>query len=320
MNEVNKKTILVTGAAGFIGSHIAERLASDGHEVVGMDNFSPYYDRELKEKNLKAIEDAGVEFHELDKVSDDLAPVLKGITHVVHCAAQPGISDSVSREDYERNNTLATEKLIEALKGVDTLECFLYTSTSSVYGLYAHGDEESELDPASNYGETKLATEKLIQKHQVEAGFPATILRPFSVIGPRERPEKLFTKLIKSVLEGKEFPLFKGSDEHIRSYTYVGDIVDGVLLALFNPDKSVGEVFNIGGGDVTTTGQAIQLVSDIIGKPLKIKHLPPRKGDQEYTRANFDKAERVLGYSPKVSFKEAIEKQVEWYITHIHKK
>ena len=145
-------------------------------------------------------------------------------------------------------------------------------------------------------------------------------MRPYSVIGPRERPEKLFTKLITSILDDEEFPLFKGSDEHIRSYTYVGDIVDGVVLALFNPDKSVGEIFNIGGDEVITTGQAIQVVSDVIGKTAKIKHLPTRKGDQEFTRANFSKAERVLGYRPKTTFREAIEKQIEWYLNEIYKK
>ncbi|PIP86881.1 3-beta hydroxysteroid dehydrogenase [Candidatus Campbellbacteria bacterium CG22_combo_CG10-13_8_21_14_all_36_13] len=318
MNEVNKKKILVTGSAGFIGSHISERLAKDGHEVIGIDNFSDYYSRDLKEKNVYDIKRVGVKFFEIDLVTDDLSEVVNGVTHVVHCAAQPGLSDLVHKDIFFRNNVVATEKLLEALKDSKTLQCFIYTSTSSVYGINAHGDEETEPNPISDYGHTKLETENLIRKYQKTHNFPASILRPYSVIGPRERPEKLFTKLIKSVLEEEEFPLFKGSDEHIRSYTYVGDIVDGIVLALFNPDKSVGEIFNIGGGEVTTTGQAIQIVSEIIGKPARIKHLQPRQGDQEYTRANFDKAERVLGYKPKTSFKEAIKRQVEWYIDEIH--
>ena len=310
--------ILVTGAAGFIGSHIAERLAKDGHEVVGLDNFSPYYSRDLKEKNVEAIKRAGVVFYELDLVTDDLSRIVEGVTHVVHCAAQPGLSDSVSHDAYHRNNVSATERLLETLKDSKSLVCFLYTSTSSIYGRNAGGDETTAPSPVSDYGNTKLEAEHIVQKYYKEEGVPTTIVRPYSVIGPRERPEKLFTKLITSILDDEEFPLFKGSDEHIRSYTYVGDIVDGVVLALFNPDKSVGEIFNIGGDEVITTGQAIQVVSDVIGKTAKIKHLPARKGDQEFTRANFSKAERVLGYRPKTSFQEAITKQIEWYVNEIH--
>jgi nucleoside-diphosphate-sugar epimerase len=304
--------IIVTGTAGFIASHWAERLAQAGHDVVGIDNFNDYYDPALKEANAAEVTAAGVKITRLDLVEDDLRPVLQGADFIYHLAAQPGISATTSFEDYLRNNVVATHRLLQAAQEVSSLQCFVNIGTSSIYGRHATDSEDTPPKPTSYYGVTKLAAEQLALAKQREEGFPACSLRIFSVYGPRERPEKLYTKLIQNILTDTPFPLFEGSEHHSRSFTYVGDIVAGFTAVLHHPDLAIGEIFNIGSDTEITTGEGIAIVEDIIGKKAIIQHVPKRPGDQLQTCANIEKAGRILGYEPRTGMREGLTEHVAW--------
>jgi len=309
--------ILVTGAAGFIGSHLSERLVALGHRVRGVDCLTDYYTRELKALNVSQIKEAGVEFLPLDLAEDDLGQAVRDVEVVYHLAAQPGISATTGFDTYLRNNFIATYRLAEALQKSSTLRGFVNISTSSVYGADATGDETTEPRPTSYYGVTKLAAEQLVLSYARDRGFPACSMRLFSVYGPRERPEKLYPHLIACILADREFPLYAGSEHHLRSYTYVDDIVDGLVAALDNFDRCAGEIFNIGTDAAITTGEGIKIVEGIIGKPARLAVKPKRPGDQLRTHANIDKARRLLGYHPTTTPAQGLAKEVEWYRQHI---
>lgn len=310
--------IFITGIAGAIGSHMAERLLLSGHEVSGVDSLTPYYSPEIKMINVRDVEEKGGKVFFLDLVSDDLSEVLKDIEIVFHFAAQPGISSSTPFDDYLNNNIIATHNLLESVKKIPTLKGFIHASTSSIYGKQANGDETTEPKPTSYYGVTKLAAEQLAMSYQREYGLPVVVCRFFSVYGERERPEKLYHKLIKAIYEGKEFTRFEGSDSHIRSYTYVSDIIDGCVLILNNLEKSIGEIFNLGNDTTMTTGEGISLIEKIIGKKGNYRMLPPRVGDQVETSANINKMKEFFGYKPKVSLEEGLTAEVAWYRDKIH--
>ena len=310
--------ILVTGAAGFIGSHLAERLAAMGHAVSGIDCLTPYYARALKELNLQQVRAAGVVVYPLDLATDDLDQVVQGAEVLYHAAAQPGISASTPFETYLRNNIVATERLLEAVAHLDSLRAFVYVSTSSVYGADATGPETAEPKPTSYYGVTKLAAEQLALARQRDENLPACSVRLFSVYGPRERPEKLYPKLIRAILEDREFPLYEGSEDHVRSYTYVGDIIDGLVALLEHLDAIPGEILNLGTDVAITTGEGIRLVEALIGKKARIVVRPRRSGDQLRTHANIAKARRLLGYNPTTTPEEGLAAMVRWYREQIH--
>jgi UDP-glucuronate 4-epimerase len=309
--------VLVTGAAGFIGSHLAERLVALGHSVCGVDCFIDNYARALKDLNANELISKGVTFLPLDLAEDDLGPAVRDVDVVYHVAAQPGLSATATFQMYVRNNITATHRLLETVKRLPSFQCFINISTSSVYGAEATGDETSEPKPTSYYGVTKLAAEQLVLAYTREQGLPACSMRLFSVYGPRERPEKLYLQLIRCILEDREFPVFEGSEHHMRSYTYVGDSIDGLVAALHNLDKCVGEIFNIGTDTAITTGEGMRIVEKIIGKPAKIARKPRRPGDQLKTQANIEKARRVLGYNPTTTPREGLEEEVQWYRQHI---
>ena len=305
--------ILVTGAAGFIGSHLSERLADLGHTVLGLDSFTDYYSRQLKELNARELRAKGVPLLPLDLAEDDLRAAVRDIEVVYHAAAQPGISATTSYDTYVRNNLTATYRLLEAVRELLSLQGFVNVSTSSVYGSDATGNEESEPKPTSYYGVTKLAAEQLVLSYARDRGLPACSLRLFSVFGPRERPEKLYPMLIRCILEDTELPLYEGSEHHLRSFTYVGDIVDGMVAVLHNLDRCVGEIINIGTDTALTTGEGIRIVEEIMGKRARISRVPKRAGDQLRTHANIEKARRILGYNPTTTTEEGLRKEIEWY-------
>ena len=305
--------ILVTGAAGFIGSHLSERLCALGHDVVGLDCFTDYYPRTLKELNAADVRAAGAELLTLDLAVDDLAPVLDGVEVIYHLAAQPGIASHVSFWDYERNNIRATQRLLEQAEQSDTLYLFVNVATSSVYGADATRDEDTVPEPTSHYGVTKLAAEQLVLAAARDRGFPSCSLRLFSVYGPRERPEKLYPKLIHAILSGTPFPLFESSRSHLRSYSFVGDIVDGFCAVLPHRENALGQIFNIGTDQAMTTGEGIDIVEALIGQDAQFEIKPPRSGDQLRTHANIDKARRLLGYEPRVHPREGLAEVVRWY-------
>ena len=217
--------ILVTGVAGFVGSHIGERLLTEGHDVVGLDAFTDYYSTAVKERNLAGLLDQpGFTFHRLDLRTDPLGPALDGVEAVIHEAAMPGLPRSWQDfEGYLGCNVLAVARLLEACRAAG-VQRFLHASTSSVYGLEAVGDESMPVRPISPYGVTKLAAEHLLQAHVATFGFPAVIVRYFSIFGPRQRPDMAYHRFIEAMLDGRPITVF-GDGEQARSNTFVTDAV-----------------------------------------------------------------------------------------------
>lgn len=305
--------ILVTGAAGFIGSHLAERLTVLGYNVIGLDCLINNYSKSLKQLNINQLQTKGIEFFNLDLSQDDLGVITDNIDFVFHLAAQPGIDASVPFDSYERNNVIATNRLLEAIKDPKSLQGFVNISTSSVYGSNAIGDESSVPKPISVYGVTKLAAEQLVLAESRNENIIACSLRLFSVYGPRERPEKLYHKLIKCILNDEDFPLCKGSENHIRSYSYIDDIIDGIVSVMDNIEVCNGEILNIGTDEAITTGEGIKIIEEIIGKKARIKIEPKRPGDQLKTHANINKARKIISYNPTIKPEDGLRKEVEWY-------
>jgi nucleoside-diphosphate-sugar epimerase len=305
--------VLVTGAAGFIGSHLAERLVTLGHDVTGLDCLTDTYSAALKESNVDSLAAQGIEVLRLDLASDDLERALEGVEVVYHLAAQPGLSATTSFETYQRNNVVATYRLLEAARNSPSLKALLNISTSSVYGSDATGNEESPPRPTSFYGVTKLAGEQLALAYQRSHGVPCSSFRLFSVYGPRERPEKLYPTLIRAILRDKPFPLYEGSEHHVRSYTYVDDIVAGLVAPLKVLDRCVGEIFNLGTTVATTTGEGIRIVEELLGRKARVVRTPRRPGEQDKTHADIAKARRVFGYNPSTSVREGLARTVAWF-------
>ncbi|WAC03526.1 NAD-dependent epimerase/dehydratase family protein [Lacinutrix neustonica] len=306
--------ILVTGASGFIGSHACERLKQLGHDVIGLDNFNDYYSLELKQLNEKALQDKGITVLKQDLRVRSFGEVLPDdINYIFHFAAQPGISAASTFEDYFTNNIIATKNLIDYAVTLKDFKLFVNIGTSSIYGLEATFPETTAPKPASHYGVTKLAAEQLVLQKSRENVFDACSLRLYSVIGPRERPEKMYTKLIACAHNDTEFPLYQGSGAHLRSFTYVGDIIDGIVSVIGNESKVNGEIINLGTEVEHTTQEGIEAVEKVIGKAIKINPVAARTGDQWRTKANIDKAKKLLNYNPQTTLLESVKAQVEWY-------
>ena len=305
---------LVTGAAGFIGSHTAERLRALGHEVVAIDNYSGYYDAALKQLNTETLAASGIKVRRFDLREDDLSEIITEDTDFIfHFAAQPGISATSTFESYFSNNILGTQRMLDRIEVLSNKPFFVNIATSSIYGLQATLTEDEAPLPASWYGVTKLAAEQLVLAYTRRGLLTGTSLRLYSVYGPRERPDKLYTRLIDCGLNNKPFPLYEGSEKHLRSFTYVQDIVDGIVSVIDHPEVCNGEIFNLGTEEENTTATGIATVEEILGKKITIESKPPRPGDQSRTKANIDKARRLLNYDPSTGLKEGLEAQVEWF-------
>lgn len=301
---------LVTGAAGFIGSHLCDRLLADGHSVVGVDCFTSYYPRPVKQQNLASpLGHSRFRFHELDLSADSLGDAVAGVETVFHLAAMPGLVKSWTDVDlYTRHNLTATHRLLEAVKG-RPLKKFVYASTSSVYGKYASGDESLPTRPSSPYGITKLAGEQLVRVYGEEFGVPAVTLRFFSVYGPRQRPEMGYHLFINAVLTGKPITL-TGDGLHVRGNTFITDCVDATVAAGFG--ALPGETFNLGGGELITISEVIRKIERLTGRAAIIERHPPRKGDQLATVADVSKLYRHLGWKPTTGLDEGLSQQIEW--------
>lgn len=306
--------VLITGAAGFIGSHMAERLAGKDVQVVGIDNFSDYYDPALKRRNASDGKAAGVDIMTMDLThTEDYTRLDHDFDFIIHFAAQPGISAHSTFDSYLNNNFVGTQNLLEYAEKLPGLQHFFNISTSSVYGTYARKSEDNAPEPTSYYGVTKLAAEQLVLARSRKDRLKASSLRLYSVYGPRERPDKMYTRLIKAGLEGSAFPLYEGSLAHKRSFTFVGDIVDGIALAVEKHAGLNGEVINLGHYEQHSTKEGIEAVEEALHTKIRIENRPPRDGDQLETSADITKARRLLGYEPTTDLKTGILKQIEWY-------
>jgi len=304
---------LVTGVAGFIGSHLAEKLLAEGHEVVGVDNFLDNYPRSFKETNLAAcLSQPRFEFVGADLLTMDLTELLHKVAYVFHMAAQPGVRSSWGREfsRYTENNIMATQLLLEAAKD-RRLAKFVYASTSSVYGDTRDLPmrEEGGTRPVSPYGATKLAAEHLCHLYWRAFAVPTVSLRFFTVYGPRQRPDMFFHIFMRALRRGEEVPLFDDG-EQTRDFTYCSDIVDGILGAALYPGQ--GEVFNLGGGSEVSLLEAIAIAERIAGPTAKLRRLDRQRGDVRHTRARLDEAKNKLGYSPKIGLEQGLAEQWKW--------
>jgi nucleoside-diphosphate-sugar epimerase len=301
---------VVTGAAGFIGSHLCDWLLEAGHEVVGVDAFIPFYAPAFKEANLApASASQAFAFHQLDLRHDPLEAALENVDVVFHLAAMAGLPKSWTDFDlYESCNVHATQRLLEALRRLPGLRRFVYASTSSVYGRFATGDETLPTRPISPYGVTKLAAEHLCRAYADEFGLPLVVLRYFSVYGPRQRPDMGYHRFIRALLADEEVPIF-GDGEQVRGNTYVADCVEATVAAI---GSAVGEVYNVGGGEAVSVWQVLRKLEAITGRTARVNRNPARPGDQRCTWADTTKLQRHFGWSPRIRLDEGLARQVAW--------
>ncbi|MCF8031751.1 MAG: NAD-dependent epimerase/dehydratase family protein [Desulfarculaceae bacterium] len=305
---------LVTGAAGFIGSRLCERLLDGGHLVKGIDCFTDYYARSLKEANLAKLKGReGFELVEADIMAVDPGELLEGVEVAVHLAAQAGVRRSWGDNFaiYTHNNVLTTQRLLEAAKE-SGLKRLVYASSSSVYGDTQDLPmrETSACWPVSPYGVSKLAAEHLCGLYYKNFGVDAASLRYFTVYGPRQRPDMAFHRFIRALIEGNTIRLF-GDGEQSRDFTFVDDVVAATVAAATAPGAA-GQVFNVGGGSRVSVNQVIAMLEDITGEDAKIERLEVAKGDVRDTEADCSKARDILGYAPKVSLAEGLAAETGW--------
>ena len=304
---------LVTGAAGFIGSHLCERLLAEGHDVVGVDAFVDYYPREVKERNLTvARNDARFRFVEGSLLGMDLADLLEDARHVYHLAAQAGVRASWGRDFavYSDNNVLATQRLLEAAVAAGVPR-FVYASSSSVYGdaRALPLREDAACQPVSPYGVTKLAAEHLVQLYGRNHGLPVVSLRYFTVYGPRQRPDMAFHRFLKAARDGGSITIY-GDGRQTRDFTFVDDIVAATRAAA--ETGRPGCVYNVGGGERVTLANMLERISRVTGRALQIVRAEAQKGDMRDTHAATEAARRDLDFRSTVSLDEGLARQWAW--------
>jgi UDP-glucose 4-epimerase len=313
-------TALITGVAGFIGSTLAERLASNGQEVIGIDNFSDYYGREVKQSNLARLQGArGFTLIEGDLNGIDLKNLLDGVEVVYHQAGQPGVRKSWGADfaHYVEANISATQRLLEAVRySAPRLTRFVYASSSSVYGdaeRYPTHESDRPL-PRSPYGVTKLAAEHLVSLYAANFGIPTISLRYFTVYGPRQRPDMAFNRFISMALRGQALPVH-GDGNQIREFTYVDDIVEANVRAGSVPVEP-GTVVNLSGGTSTSVNEVLVLLEKIHGEQLQVIRGDPALGDVLRTGGSTERAKELLGWRPQVSLEDGLAMEYDWLAAH----
>ena len=312
---------LVTGAAGFIGSHLAERLVALGCEVVGVDCFTDYYDPAVKERNVSSLcAGTGFTLVRADLAEADLAPVLQDIDYVFHQAGQPGVRRSwgQSFEAYVRWNVLATQRLLEAGRTTGGLRRFVNASSSSIYGNAAElpVTERALPRPVSPYGVTKLAAEHLATLY-AQLGVSTVSLRYFTVYGPRQRPDMAFNIFIRCLLEGREISV-NGDGEQTRDFTFVADAVDANLAAATAPTETVtGRCYNVGGGSRVTVNETLRLLEEITGRSARVRFGAAQPGDARDTFADTSAAHADLGFAPKWALADGLRAEADWLASGI---
>ncbi len=303
---------LVTGVAGFIGSHLAETLVKEGHRVLGIDCFTPYYGFSVKRSNLNQLESR----HELTLVEADLrtttlGPLLEGVDVVFHLAGQPGVRTSWSSgfSRYTEHNVIATQRLLEAAKDAD-LDRVVFASSSAVYGnAPTYPTSEDELArPHSPYAVTKLAAEQLCNLYAANYSVPMVSLRYFSVYGPRQRPDMAITRFIRAALAGKPLPVY-GTGDQVRDFTFVGDVVDATMAAA-TADLEPGSTLNVAGGSRISVNELVALLAELVGTELEVQRLPEQAGDVAITGGSTERAKDLLGWEPRIGLLEGLGAQI----------
>jgi nucleoside-diphosphate-sugar epimerase len=304
---------LVTGCAGFLGSHLSERLVSEGHEVIGVDCFTSYYARATKERNIEHLRDEpGFHLLELDLARDPLEGLLEGVDWVFHLAAQAGVRGSFGERFacYVHNNVVATQRLLEQAARARP-EAFVYASSSSVYGDATRypTTEHAERRPVSPYGMTKVSTEELAGVYMRCFGVPVVGLRYFTAYGPRQRPDMAFSTFFRRVLAGRAVPV-NGDGRQVRDFTFVDDVVEATLAAAGHGRP--GAVYNIGGGAPVRLLDALGLIGDLTGLPVEIEPRPCSLGDARRTGCDGELARTELGFDPCTELRDGLAAQLEW--------
>ena len=304
--------VLVTGCAGFIGSHLCERLLAEGNSVTGVDALTDFYDPRLKRQNLERP----LSFDRFRFVHRPLLEIDESLTAdtevIFHLAARAGVRTSWGREfeQYVRYNILSTQHLLECAGRSQNLKRLVFSSSSSVYGntQAERVAEDHPQKPVSPYGVTKLAAEHLCSVYGAQSGTPAISLRLFTVYGPRQRPDMAFHRLIHAALTRTKFVLY-GDGRQQRDFTFVSDAAEGLMLAA-NSAAPAGS-YNIAGGAIVSMHEAIGLVEEIVGSSIDVERASPQSGDVWHTGADLSKSRDVLGYAPRVGLREGLKAQIE---------
>jgi len=305
-------TDVVTGVAGFIGSHLATRLLAEGRDVVGIDCFTDYYDPARKRTNVASlIEHPRFRLAEVDLALDPLDELVSGAACVYHLAGQPGVRGSwgTGFATYVRQNIIATQRLLESLR--DRGGRLVYASSSSIYGEaeQARTAEDCLPRPVSPYGVTKLSAEQLVLAYDQTMGIDARCVRYFTVYGPRQRPDMAFSRFIRAARRGEPVEVY-GDGNQTRALTRGADAVDATIRAGMVDDADE-RVFNVGGGSTTSVREVLDILGDILGGPVTVRNQPPQSGDVRHTGADLGRARRVLGWNPTVSIREGLAAQVQ---------
>ena len=311
--------VLVTGCAGFIGSHLTESLLADGHDVLGVDCFNDNYDAALKRANLERARDHDAfELVAADVAGADARALLDGRDVVFHLAAEPGVRPSWGRrfDRYVHNNVVATQRLLEAAAARPGRR-FVYASSSSVYGD-AEGlptPEDALPQPRSPYGVTKLAAEHLCGLYHAEHGVEAVALRYFSVYGPRQRPDMAFQRFCHAALDGSPIRVF-GDGRQTRDFTYVDDVVAATLAAAVAAGAP-GRVYNVGGGARVSLNRTLEVLAGVAGRPLDVRRQERETGDVRHTGADIGRARADLGFAPRTGIEAGIAAELDWVARHV---
>lgn len=312
--------VVVTGAAGFIGSNLVRKLLSDPSiEVLGIDSFTDYYSQENKRRNLLGISPDRFTLLEHDLLTMDLDSALSDSVAIFHQAGQPGVRNSWGSEFdiYTRQNVDATQRLLEVAKSISTLQCFVYASSSSVYGdAERYPTTENDLpQPKSPYGVTKLAAEHLVSLYARNFGVPTVSLRYFTVYGPGQRPDMAFHKFLRATMNDTPLHVY-GDGNQIREFTHVSDIVDANILA-WKRRPAAGSIINLSGGTSISVNETLKLIEKLSGRSLDIRYFEMALGDVYRTGGSTTLAKDILGWMPQVGIEEGLSSEYEW-LSEIH--